>query len=351
MKTDLSPHTNTDNIILEVHNLTTHFFTEEGTVRAVDGVDLTVERGEIFGLVGESGCGKTVAALSILGLIEEPGKILGGRVIFEGKDLLKLSAFELNSIRGSRLSMIFQEPLNSLNPVFTVGAQIAEVLQVHEQVGAKLAWSRAVDLLDSLLISDGSSIARRYPHELSGGQAQRVMIALALVLKPSLLIADEPTTALDVTIQAQILDLLKKLRSEMGTSIIFITHDLGVIAEVVDRVAVMYAGCIVEQTDRVSLFDNPLHPYTQGLVACVPTPGSDRIYLNVISGIAPDPRDLPRGCRFTPRCTSRVAYKLSICENQEPDLIRVQPEHFTRCWLYQSLGSHRAPIPIEEIKA
>jgi oligopeptide/dipeptide ABC transporter ATP-binding protein len=347
MKTRLTLPSNSDNI-LEIHNLTTHFFTDEGIIRAVDGIDLAVKRGEIFGLVGESGCGKTVAALSMLGLIEDPGQILHGQVLFEGEDLRKLSEGTLNEIRGSRVSMIFQEPKTSLNPVFTVGAQIAEVIQVHEHVGTKAAWERAVEMMDALHIPDASRMAYLYPHELSGGQAQRVMIALAIIMKPSLLIADEPTTALDVTIQAQILDLLRGLRSEMGTSMILITHDLGVIAEMVDRVAVMYAGRILELTDRLSLFDNPLHPYSQGLVASLPKPGRDRTYLDVISGIAPDPQDPPSGCRFSPRCTHRVTYALTICEDKEPDLVAAKTDHLTRCWLYQSSADHQAPLSMEQ---
>jgi oligopeptide/dipeptide ABC transporter ATP-binding protein len=338
--------------ILEVKNLKTYFFTDDGVVKAVDGVDFTVRPAEVLGLVGESGCGKSVTSLSVMRLIGVPGKIVDGEVLFEDRDLLQLSEAEMVDIRGNRISMIFQQPQSSLNPVFKVGDQVAEVLQIHQSMDRAESWRRAVELLKLVGIPDPERKAHAYPHEMSGGQAQRVMIAMALALNPQLLIADEPTTALDVTIQAQILDLMRDLRTRMETAVILITHDLGVIAELADRVAVMYAGRIVEQTEVNSLFEKPLHPYTQGLIASIPILGKIQERLDVIPGSVPNLIDLPEGCKFAPRCRSRIEYGLTICTQVEPDLIPVLPRHTVRCWLYQSNAEagHQAPVQAAEVQ-
>jgi oligopeptide/dipeptide ABC transporter ATP-binding protein len=338
--------------LLEVQNLKTYFFTEDGVVRAVDGVDFSVHPGEVLGLVGESGCGKSVTSLSIMRLIGIPGKVVEGDIFFEGRNLLKLSESEMVDMRGNRISMIFQQPQSSLNPVFKVGDQVAEVLQIHQNMGKEESWERAVDLLRLVGIPDPERKAHAFPHEMSGGQAQRVMIAMALALNPQLLIADEPTTALDVTIQAQIIDLMRDLRNRMGTSVILITHDLGVIAELADRVAVMYAGRIVEQSDIKAIFDKPLHPYTQGLIASIPVLGKIKDRLDVIPGSVPNLINLPEGCKFAPRCRARVEYGLSVCTEVEPDLIPVLPQHTVRCWLYQSYEEkgHHAPLRAVDVQ-
>jgi peptide/nickel transport system ATP-binding protein len=288
-------------VLLEVRNLKTYFYTEDGVVKAVDGVDFTVGRGEVLGLVGESGCGKSVSSFSILRLISPPGKIVEGEILFEGQDLLKMSEKEMVDLRGNRISMIFQQPQSSLNPVFKVGDQVAEVFTTHEHINKDEAWRRAVELLRLVGIPDADNKAHAYPHEMSGGQAQRVMIAMGLALHPQLLIADEPTTALDVTIQAQILDLLRGLQQDTNTAVILITHDLGVIAEMADRVAVMYAGRIVEETSVRSLFARPLHPYTRGLIDSIPVLGQVKERLEVIPGTVPNLVNLPPGCKFAPR--------------------------------------------------
>ena len=338
--------------LLEVRNLKTYFYTEDGVVKAVDGVDFTVSPGEVLGLVCESGCGKSVTSLSIMRLIGIPGKVVEGEILFEGRDVLKLSEGEMVDMRGNRISMIFQQPQSSLNPVFKVGDQVAEVFQIHQNMGREESWERSVDLLRLVGIPDPDKKAHAFPHEMSGGQAQRVMIAMALALNPQLLIADEPTTALDVTIQAQILDLMRDLRSRMGTSVILITHDLGVIAELADRVAIMYAGRIVEQTDIDTIFEKPLHPYTQGLIASIPVLGKIKDRLDVIPGSVPNLINLPPGCRFAPRCRSRVENRLTICTEIEPDLIPVLPKHTVRCWLYQNYEDkgHRAPLRAADVK-
>jgi len=337
--------------LLEVTNLRTFFFTDDGVVKSVDGVDLFVKPGEVLGLVGESGCGKSVTSLSIMRLIGHPGRIIQGEILFEGRNLLKLSESEMVKMRGNRMSMIFQQPQSSLNPVFKVGNQVAEVLQIHQKMNHKRAWERAVELLQLVGIPDAVKKAHAYPHEMSGGQAQRVMIAMALALNPKLLIADEPTTALDVTIQAQILDLIRDLRTRLGTAVILITHDLGIIAEMADRVAVMYAGRIVEQTDISELFDQPLHPYTQGLIASIPILGKVQDRLDVIPGSVPNLVNLPPGCQFASRCRSREEFNLTICTKQEPDLRVALPNHESRCWLYQDnlKSGHTAPLEAEEV--
>ncbi len=321
--------------ILDVRDLRTYFYTEDGVVKAVDGVDLHVRRGEVLGLVGESGCGKSVTSFSILRLVGIPGRIVDGQIFFEGEDLLKLSDAGMRTIRGNRISMIFQQPTSCLNPVFKVGAQIAEVLDVHQQFSKEESRKRVVELLHTVGIPEPAKRVNCYPHELSGGMAQRVMIAMALACTPELLIADEPTTALDVTIQAQVLDLLTTLRREIGTSIILITHDLGIVAETCERVAVMYAGRIVEETDVGTLFANPLHPYTTGLIGSVPVLGQIKERLQVIPGSVPNLIDLPEGCKFAPRCMARIEHNLDICTEQEPPLRPVEPRHPVRCWLYQ----------------
>jgi oligopeptide/dipeptide ABC transporter ATP-binding protein len=334
--------------LLEVRNLKTYFFTEDGVVKAVDGVDFTIGRGEVLGLVGESGCGKSVTSLSIMRLITPPGKIMEGEIVFEGKNLIQLPEAEMTQIRGNRISMIFQQPQTSLNPVFKVGDQVAEVLRIHQNMKKEEAWSKSVDLLRLVGIPDAANKANAYPHEMSGGQAQRVMIAMALALNPQLLIADEPTTALDVTIQAQILDLMRGLRSEMETAVILITHDLGVIAEMADRVAVMYAGRIVEQANVQPLFARPLHPYTQGLIASIPILGQVKDRLEVIPGSVPNLVNLPPGCKFASRCQARVKYGLSICNEVEPGLAPVGRDHWARCWLYLDYSGHMAPLRMME---
>lgn len=330
--------------LLEVHNLKTYFYTDAGVVKAVDGVDFSIKPGEVLGLVGESGCGKSVTSFSIMRLISPPGKIVAGQITFEGRNLLALSENEMTGIRGNRISMIFQQPQSSLNPVFKVGDQVAEVLRIHQNMDKQRAWEKAVEMLRLVGIPDPAKKAHAYPHEMSGGQAQRVMIAMALALNPQLLIADEPTTALDVTIQAQILDLMRALRTELNTAVILITHDLGVIAEMADNVAVMYAGRVVEQTDVQTLFSHPMHPYTQGLIASIPILGKVKDRLEVIPGSVPNLVNLPPGCKFGARCQARLEYGLNICTKSDPDLLPVQFGHMVRCWLYADGEGHKAPL-------
>jgi peptide/nickel transport system ATP-binding protein len=324
-----------DNVVLTVRRLKTYFYTEDGVVKAVDGVDLDVHHGEILGLVGESGCGKSVTSLSIMRLIGMPGKILEGEAIYEGQDLLSIDEAEMCHIRGERISMIFQQPLSCLNPVFKVGDQIAEVVRIHWRSDHRAASGRAKELLQLVGIPDPERRISAYPHELSGGMAQRVMIAMALACRPGLLIADEPTTALDVTIQAQILDLMTNMRAEFGTAIILITHNMGVIAEMADNVAVMYAGKIIEYADVNTIFDDPQHPYTKGLLSSMPVMGVIQDHLTTIPGTVPNLINLPPGCRFAPRCEARVTRKLERCTFEEPELLPVAPHHTVRCWLYQ----------------
>jgi oligopeptide/dipeptide ABC transporter ATP-binding protein len=314
----------------------------------VDGVSFEVYPGEVLGLVGESGCGKSVTSLSIMRLISKPGRVDAGEILLDGENLLKLPEEEMIKVRGNRISMIFQQPQTALNPVFKVGDQLAEVLDVHQDLGRDAGWKRAVSLLKMVGVPDPERRAEAYPHELSGGMAQRVMIAMALACVPELLIADEPTTALDVTIQAQILDLMRDLRREMGTSVILITHDLGVVAEMAERVAVMYAGEIVEQTDVNSLFDQPLHPYTQGLIGSIPVLGQIKDKLDVIPGSVPNLVNLPQGCRFAPRCQARVKYGCKVCAEVKPELAEIKPGHLVRCWLYQNAEEygHVAPLKV-----
>jgi oligopeptide/dipeptide ABC transporter ATP-binding protein len=340
-----------DKPLLEVRGLRTSFHTRDGVVRAVDGIDFHVDRGEIMGLVGESGCGKSVTSLSIMGLVAKPGRVENGEILFDGQDLLKLSSEQMRKMRGDRLSMIFQQPTSSLNPVWDVGTQLSEVLRLHRNMKKAPAWQRAGELLRMVGIPDPDRRLKAYPHEMSGGMAQRVMIAMALALEPELLIADEPTTALDVTIQAQILDLMRTLRDETGTAIILITHDLGVVAEMCDRVAVMYAGEIVEQTDVGSLFRDPLHPYTRGLIGSIPVVGDVRDELAVIPGTVPNLVDLPKGCRFAPRCAARVQEDVAIATDVHPLLRPVGSGHDVRCWLYHDAAGGLMPRAAQAVQA
>jgi oligopeptide/dipeptide ABC transporter ATP-binding protein len=315
--------------LLEVRDLRTHFAAERGEVRAVDGVDLSVERGQTLGIVGESGCGKSVTALSVMGLVPQPpGRIVGGEVLFEGEDLLKLPARRMRDLRGDKLSMIFQEPMSSLNPAFQVGEQIAEALLRHKRLSRKDADEKAVEMLRRVRIPSPERRARDYPHQLSGGMRQRVMIAMALACNPRLLIADEPTTALDVTIQAQILELMRALRAELGTAIILITHDLGVIAELADEVIVMYAGKVVERCPAARLFAEPQHPYTVGLLGSIPRLHLEQERLSAIEGIVPDAAAFPQGCRFHPRCP----FAIEKCRAEVPPLLRLSENHSAACW-------------------
>jgi oligopeptide/dipeptide ABC transporter ATP-binding protein len=347
---NVTAKTSDNNTILEVKNLKTYFFTEDGVVKSVDGVDFFVNRGEVLGLVGESGCGKSVTSLSIMRLIGQPGKVMEGEVIFDGKDILTIPEEEMVHIRGNRISMIFQQPQSSLNPVFRVGDQIAEVLDIHQSLGKKAGQDRAVELLRMVGIPDAERRAQAFPHELSGGMAQRVMIAMALACVPELLIADEPTTALDVTIQAQILDLLRDLRDKVNSAIIFITHDLGVVAEMCERVAVMYAGQIVEQTDVRTLFAEPRHPYTQGLIGSIPVLGQIKDSLDVIPGSVPNLINLPIGCRFAPRCKPRLEHNLTICTGSLPGLKPIGEGHWVRCWLYHDSPEQGYKAPLADSK-
>jgi oligopeptide/dipeptide ABC transporter ATP-binding protein len=321
--------------VLEVDDLQTHFFTSLGTVRAVDGVSYALKSGQTLGVVGESGCGKSVSALSILRLVANPpGRVVGGAVRFEGRNLLDLAEPEMEKIRGNEISMIFQEPMTSLNPLYTVGKQIAEAVALHQGLSRKEAWDRAVDMLRRVYIPEPERRAHAYPHQLSGGMRQRVMIAMALSCNPKVLIADEPTTALDVTIQAQILDLMRELQETFGTAIVLITHDMGVVAENADRVVVMYAGRKVEEAPAAELFDNPGHPYTKGLLGSIPhldevaRSGQRRQRLNEIKGLVPSLFNLPPGCSFAPRC----ARASDRCRAERPVLEEHRPDHLIACW-------------------
>lgn len=315
-------------LLLEVKNLKTYFFTEDGIVKAVDGVDLEVYKGETLGIVGESACGKSVTAFSVMRLLDYPGKTVGGEVIFKGENLLKKTEDKMRRIRGKEIAMIFQEPMTALNPVLTVGFQIAEALMMHFKISKKEALKKSIELLKKVEIPIPEQRVTEYPHQLSGGMRQRVMIAMAMSCDPVLLIADEPTTALDVTIQAQILDLMKSLLREFSGSLIMITHDLGVIAEIADRIAVMYAGKVVEYADKKTIFHSPLHPYTFGLLTSIPRLDVEIKRLNVIPGIVPNPLHFPTGCKFNPRCR----FATNKCREEEPTLIKVEEGHLVRCW-------------------
>ena len=324
-----------NDILLKVRELHTYFDTEEGLVKAADGIDIVIREGETLGLVGESGCGKSVTALSIMRLIKEPpGKIVKGEILFHDTDLLRLTKAEMRHMRGNRLSMIFQEPMTSLNPIFRVGDQISEAIRIHQGVPKRTARDQAVEMLRRVGIPDPESGIKEYPHQMSGGMRQRVMIAMALSCNPELMIADEPTTALDVSIQAQILDLMNKLKEDYGASILLITHDLGVIAEMAQTVAVMYAGKIVEYVDIVTLFDNPKHPYTLGLMESIPKIDEwvpeDKM-LRTISGVVPSLHHLPPGCYFQERCSEAF----DRCTREAPPLVEIEPGHLLRCWKYE----------------
>ena len=329
--------------LLEIRDLRTSVFTRAGEVRAVDGVSIRVEAGRTLGLVGESGCGKTMTALSILRLVPPAARVLGGQVLFEGRDLLTLSEPEMRSVRGNAIAMVFQEPMSSLNPVFTVGNQIAEALRQHQGLGRAAARAQAIAMLEMVDMPEAARRVDDYPHQMSGGMRQRVMIAMALSCRPRLLIADEPTTALDVTIQAQVLDLLASLQRRLGMGVILVTHDLGVVAERADDVAIMYAGRIVEYAPTEEMFRHPLHPYTRGLLASVPQVGVAKAKrLEAIPGLVPDLRDIPAGCAFRPRC--RLA--IEACATAVPDLGARRPSHVVACiraaeWTHDAVPSAR----------
>ncbi len=321
--------------LLDVKNLKTYFFTDVGVVRAVDGVDLYIDKGETLGVVGESGCGKSVTALSIMKLIPQPpGRIVEGEINYNGTNLVTLPPNRMRKIRGKEISMIFQEPMTSLNPVFTVGEQIAEAIRLHEGLGRREAMAKTVDMLKLVHIPNAERRVKEYPHQLSGGMRQRIMIAMALSCNPNLLIADEPTTALDVTIQAQILDLLNELKSKLRMAVLLITHDMGVIAETAQRVVVMYAAKVAEEAPVGDLFKEPLHPYTQGLLRSIPRidlAATTRQRLETIPGTVPTLRgDIAPGCRFAPRCP----FVKSVCTEKDPVLKEVKPGHKVSCWLY-----------------
>ncbi len=318
--------------LLEVRDLSTHFFTEEGAVRAVENVSFEINPGEILSLVGESGCGKSVTGLSILGLIPiPPGRIVSGEIFFDGRNLLQFGEKEMEKVRGNEISMIFQEPMTSLNPVFTIGDQIMEAILLHQGLHKTEARKKTIEILDHVKIPSPETRIDAYPHQLSGGMRQRAMIAMALSCQPKLLIADEPTTALDVTIQAQVLRLLKEIQREMGMAVMLITHDLGVVTEIADRVAVMYAGRIVEMASIEAIFGQMRHPYTKGLLDSIPQLKEKKNRLNAIPGQVPNPVDLPVGCKFHPRCYLMI----EECKKEEPPLFRVNGEHFSRCIRWQ----------------
>ncbi|WJY26194.1 MULTISPECIES: ABC transporter ATP-binding protein [Sporosarcina] len=320
--------------VLQVKNLQTHFKSDEGTVKAVDGVSFEVGKGETLGIVGESGSGKSVTSLSIMRLLKDtPGQIAGGEILYEGTDLTKISEREMRKIRGNDIAMIFQEPMTSLNPVYKIGRQLEESIILHMKVSKKAARERAVQMLKAVGISRPEKIVHEFPHQLSGGMRQRVMIAMAMACNPKVLIADEPTTALDVTIQAQILELMKSLTKTTDTAILLITHDLGVVAEMCDRVVVMYGGRAVEESDVVTIFTNPKHPYTQGLLESIPKIGERVNRLQSIPGNVPIPSHMPMGCKFAPRCP----YAMDICWEKEPTLDKVTTNHSVRCWLHEEV--------------
>ncbi|MCG8530526.1 MAG: ABC transporter ATP-binding protein [Desulfovibrionales bacterium] len=321
--------------ILTITNLQTYFYSSEGVAKAVDGTSFSLTKGKVLGVVGESGCGKSVTAQSVMRLVPSPpGKIVGGEILFDGQDLTKLSMEEMRHVRGDRISMIFQEPMTSLNPVFTIGDQIAEMFTLHKGMTKKDALDAAIEMLAKVQIPAPESRIHEYPHQLSGGMRQRAMIAMALSCNPEILIADEPTTALDVTVQAQILDLILELKEDYGTAVEMITHDLGVIAETTDNVVVMYAGRVVEQASTLELFDNTLHPYTLGLLNSTPTLGErtagEQKRLNEIKGMVPSLYHLPKGCKFCDRCPQAMP----ICAQQEPELTEITAGHAIRCWLH-----------------
>jgi len=325
--------------LLEVRDLRTHFFTQEGVVKAVDGITYDLQEGETMGLVGESGCGKSVSALSLMRLVADPpGKIVGGEIEFQGRDILKMPEDEMRSIRGNRMAMIFQEPMTSLNPVLTIGRQLSETLELHRHMDKQASRKRSVELLQMVGIPEADSRIDDYPHQFSGGMRQRVMIAMALSCDPKLLLADEPTTALDVTIQAQVLEVMKKLATETGTAVIIITHNLGVVARYAERINVMYAGRIIERSTSREVFKNPCHPYTLGLLHSVPRlDEAIKEKLDPIEGLPPDLVDLPPGCPFVPRCR----FVKEKCVQEYPPLALVAKEHVAACWVDVKTGELR----------
>ena len=326
---------NTNNNILEIKNLHTYFYTDSGVIKSVDGVDIELREGTTLGIVGESGSGKSVTALSVMGLLMgTTGKVAEGEILFEGRDLTKLDDEERRKMRGEKISMIFQEPMTSLNPVMKIGDQITECILMHNSISRQEAWDKAVEMLKLTGVPRVERMMKEYPFQLSGGQRQRVMIAMALVCKPKILIADEPTTALDVTIQAQILDLMENLKQKTGTSILFITHDLGVVAEVCDDVVVMYSGRVVEKGDVRSIFASPSHPYTKGLLASIPKLGECAEELESIPGNVPNQTYMPQGCKFAPRCSCAF----DKCREEEPGFYDVGEGHMSRCWLCEKKG-------------
>jgi len=330
--------------LLEVKNLKTYFHTDAGTARSVDGVSYDLDRGETLGIVGESGCGKSVSALSIMRLIPQPpGKIEGGEILYQGRNLLAISEEEMRTIRGNDISMIFQEPMTSLNPVFTVGDQIEEAVVLHQKVSKAEARNRSIEMLKLVGIPAPEQRVKEYPHQLSGGMRQRVMIAMALSCTPDLLIADEPTTALDVTVQAQILELINELQERLGMGVIMITHDLGVIAEVSDRVVVMYAAKVVEYANVDDIFHRPRHPYTIGLLRSIPRLGEQVERLATIEGVVPPPTNFPRGCHFCTRCP----WADQLCWNDEPPLVEVETGHKVACWHVDRVAAESAPVELD----
>lgn len=319
--------------LLEVKNLKTHFYTEDGIVPAVNGVDFSLKPGQTLGIVGESGCGKSITSMSIMRLIPTPpGKIVDGEIIFDDKNIVKLSEAEMRKIRGNDIAMIFQEPMTSLNPVYTIGSQIMEAIMLHQNMDKKAAREKCIEMLNLVGIPRAAEVVDDYPHQFSGGMRQRAMIAMALSCNPKLLIADEPTTALDVTIQAQIIELMKELKEKLNTAIMLITHDLGVVAEMADHVIVMYAGRVVEEANVVDLFKDPKHPYTVGLMKSKPSLEGGAKRLDVIPGSVPNPLAMPKGCSFHPRCS----HAMEICQKQIPELEEISLGRKVRCWLYTS---------------
>lgn len=331
--------------ILEIKDIQISFKTDEGELKVVDGIDFHINKGETLGVVGESGCGKSVTSLSVMGLLPNIGNVKKGEILFGEKDLVKLSKSEIRKVRGKEIAMIFQEPMTSLNPVYTIGKQIMELVQNHRKMSKVEAKKHAIEMLKLVGIPRPEEVVDEYPHQLSGGMRQRVMIALAMSCNPELLIADEPTTALDVTIQAQILDLMRDLQEKKGMSILLITHDLGVVAEMCDRVVVMYAGQVVEDADVESIFDNPKHPYTRGLLESIPNMEEDTEYLTTIKGTVPSPSNMPKGCRFAERCS----HAIEKCVQSMPPVFTFSNGGKCRCWLYEKNLEQVFPLKKEGV--
>ncbi len=332
---------NTQDVILDIKNLKVNFYTYEGVVKALDGIDLSIYKGESFGLVGETGCGKSVTVRSVMRLIEEPGKIVEGEIFYKGNDVLKLKEKEIRKLRGAKMTMIFQDPMTFLNPVIQIGEQVSEMFLIHQKIQkdildnkkklSKYLKEKVVEIFDLVKLPDAAELFKRYPHELSGGMRQRVLIAMSIAADPDIIIADEATTALDVTIQAQILNLLNKLKKDLGRTLIFVTHNLGIVAEMCDRVAVLYGGQIAEVAETKALFVDPIHPYTQGLLRSIPLLHKPKDLLDSIDGVVPNLVNPPSGCRFHPRCP----LKEDICAQERPKLVKVLPEHWVHCHVKQ----------------